>query len=664
MAEFANWNRTMVTSPETSFVILPTLSPVMDGLPPSFRRSLGRSLREHPMRQTLLILVTTVLSAGCNPHDNVQCASNLDCNLTAGGVCLMAPPSGHQWCAYPDSGCTSGYRYSNDDVGDGVGGTCVADGNGTLYTLTISVGGNGTGSIASMPTGLACADSTCTGKFQAGTQVQLTATATSGSFLGWSNGCNGTGPCVLKMDVDRGVGALFGTPGKALWLRDVGGAASSGSAKKLVIDGQGNIVVVGVFSGSIQLGTKTLTSAGKGDLFVAKLSGSTGDVIWAKQFGGTDEDAGSDVAVDPADSIYIVGQYQSPSIDFGGGALSSIGFRGGFLVKLDPNGSHVWSKNFGSNASSSDSASVTGVSVNATGVAATGSFTGSLTANGTTLTSAGNTDVLVAKFATDGTKAWIRSFGESMYDFGNDVAIDSSGNVVVVGSFQGSLMVPPNGTLEAGSVQAVLLLKLASADGSPLVSKRFGSTTMESNGLAVAIDNSDAIFIGGGFWGTGDFGGGAPLMATRVQDAFLAKYSSAGAYLWAKSFGGTGDGESIVTVSLNAGGDVAATGGFCGTLSFGGDMLSAASQCPSSGVVNHGNDMFAAHFSGTDGSHVVSFRGGGALDDDGIGIALAADGRLFVSGIFQSFAEFGGSTLTAQAASTSADGFILSLPPR
>lgn len=615
------------------------------------------------MRLTLLVLVTA-LAAGCNHHDNVQCAGNPDCNLAAGGICLMTPPSGDQWCAYPDPTCTSGYRYSNDDVGDRVGGACVADGNGTLYTLTVSVGGNGTGNVVSLPAGLTCADGTCTGKFQAGTQVQLMATATTGSFLGWSNDCNGIGSCVLKMNIDRGVGALFGTPGKALWLRDAGGSMGSGDAGRLAIDGQGNLVIAGTFSGTIQLGTTALTSLGKQDLFAAKISSETGDVIWVKQFGGNGDDSASDIAVDSTNAIYITGKYESPSIDFGGGALSSKGFRSGFLVKLGADGSHIWSRNLSSSGSAGDSVSATGVSVNSTGVATTGFYAGSMTINGATLASAGNTDIFVAKFRTDGMTDWVKSFGESMYDFGRDVALDSSGNVVVVGSFQGSLPIPPNGTLDAGSTKAALLLKLASADGSALVSKRFGSITMESEGLAVAIDKFDNIVIGGGFWGSGDFGGNAPLTAARLQDAFLAKYSPAGAYLWARPFGGTGDNESIVSISINTSGDIAITGGFCGVISFGGEMLSAASQCPSSGYANHGYDMFATHLSGTDGSHLASFRGGGALDDGGSGIALASDGRVFVSGAFQSFAEFGGTALTALAPSTGTDGFILSLPPR
>ena len=583
----------------------------------------------------------------------------------------MNSSTGHRWCAYPDPDCTSGYRYSNDDVGDGVGGACTA---GARYTLTVSVGGNGTGSIVSAPSGLACASGTCTGKFPAGTQVQLTAAPTSGSFLGWSNDCHGTDACVVTLDGDHGVGALFGIPGNALWLSGIGGTGGSlieGTLRgnSLAMDGDGNLIIAGSFRRTIQLGMTTLTSAGGTDLFVAKISGRTGDVLWAKRFGGTRNDDSSDIAVDASNAIYIAGSYDSPSLDFGGGPLSTPGVRGGFLVKLTADGANVWSRNLGSSGASSDSASALGIAVTDNGVAATGRYNGSLNVDGNKLTSAGNgtifaSDIFAVKFTTDGSLAWIKSFGDTGYDIGYDTAIDKHGNVVVVGSFQGTIN-SPDGPVDAGSSEAVLVLKLASADGSVLVAKRFGSTNTSDQSVAfsVAVDSSDNIFVAGGFYGSGDFGGSAPLAATREQDAFLAKYTSVGSYIWAKSFGGTGDDEAAVSVSVNATGDVAITGSFCGAISFGGDTLTAASQCPSAGGANPGTDMFAARFSGVSGSHLASERGGGARNDVGNSVVLAPDGRIFVSGSFQGFAEFGGTTLTALSPLPSSDGFVVALPP-
>ncbi len=66
-----------------------------------------------------------VLLAGCPGHKNVECRDNGSCDLSGGGMCIAAT-SGNNWCAYPDPQCPSGYRFSDQDVGDGLGGQCPA----------------------------------------------------------------------------------------------------------------------------------------------------------------------------------------------------------------------------------------------------------------------------------------------------------------------------------------------------------------------------------------------------------------------------------------------------------------------------------------------------------------------------------------------------------
>src|ERR1044072_7312677 len=77
---------------------------------------------------TRLGLLLLGLACACRNQENVQCALDMNCNLNAGGVCLAAS-TGNRWCAYPDSSCASGYKYSDDDVGDGVGGICTPSSN-------------------------------------------------------------------------------------------------------------------------------------------------------------------------------------------------------------------------------------------------------------------------------------------------------------------------------------------------------------------------------------------------------------------------------------------------------------------------------------------------------------------------------------------------------
>jgi hypothetical protein len=70
------------------------------------------------------VALASFLAVACPARKDVQCTGDGDCGRHSGGTCLTSP-AGHQWCAYLDPGCQSGYRYSDLDVGDGVSGACV-----------------------------------------------------------------------------------------------------------------------------------------------------------------------------------------------------------------------------------------------------------------------------------------------------------------------------------------------------------------------------------------------------------------------------------------------------------------------------------------------------------------------------------------------------------
>lgn len=69
-------------------------------------------------------LVSTGVVACSYRNNAVQCEQNAHCNLNSGGACV-ATATGSQWCAYPDPECSSGYRYSDLDTGDGLSGMCT-----------------------------------------------------------------------------------------------------------------------------------------------------------------------------------------------------------------------------------------------------------------------------------------------------------------------------------------------------------------------------------------------------------------------------------------------------------------------------------------------------------------------------------------------------------
>ena len=97
-----------------------------------------------------------------------------------------------------------------------VAGITVADGGGqppTGYTLSVSKGGTGSGTVAGGP--INCGSACAVADLASGTTITLTATPASGStFAGWSGACVGTGTtCVVSMTADRTATATFNTSG-------------------------------------------------------------------------------------------------------------------------------------------------------------------------------------------------------------------------------------------------------------------------------------------------------------------------------------------------------------------------------------------------------------------------------------------------------------------
>jgi len=78
-----------------------------------------------------------------------------------------------------------------------------------VHTLTVTKAGSGFGHVTSSPSGIDCGPA-CTTVVAQGTSVTLSAAATPGSrFVGWSNGCAGSGVCAVTMDADRWPVATF-----------------------------------------------------------------------------------------------------------------------------------------------------------------------------------------------------------------------------------------------------------------------------------------------------------------------------------------------------------------------------------------------------------------------------------------------------------------------
>lgn len=589
------------------------------------------------MRLTNLALVVIAATSGCEKSHYFQCKDSSSCDLSAGGMCVSGDTG--NWCAYPDEDCDSGYRYSSGDVGDeNLRGVCLP---GTRHTLTVKLGGSGMGTVSSTPNQLTCASGVCTGKFPEGAVVALTATASTGAFLGWSGACMGKAPCSIVMDQDRSADALFGIPGQAMWALQLTGPGIEETGKGVAIDKDGNVIVVGSFTQTIApkaaTPATTLTANGtSSDAFVFKVDGTNGSVIWARQFGGMSADGAAAVAVDSSNNIYIAGSVTGP-LDLGAGNVNTTG-GDAVILKLGPDGSRIWARVL----SGSMSEGANTIAVDADSVVVTGTFGGSMTVDGATSNSAGGPDIFVMSVSpSNGSTQWFKTFGGTSLDIPRAVTIDTTGSVIVTGTFRGTINFGGSTLTAPSTADATFVTKLAGANGAHQISLRAGGDRFTASG-AIGSDTSNNVFVAGAFSGTADFGCASSVTSSPPTggNLYLAKYSQAGSCIWVKPFGSSSTmNVGAFGLSLDGAANPAVTGTFCGSLNLGGSDLASAGSCPDV-------DVFAARFDSM-GGHLNSVRAGGTGGEFAAGVVHAADGRFFVTGQFTGFAEFGGTAFTA-----------------
>jgi hypothetical protein len=320
----------------------------------------------------------------------------------------------------------------------------------------------------------------------------------------------------------------------------------------------------------------------------------------------------------------------SGTADFGGGTLTSAGLSDVFLAKLDANGAHQWSKRFGDASVQSGQA----VAVDAAGnVVIAGYFQGSVTFGTTALTTSGGADIFVAKFDMNGAHVWSKKFGSATDDqLGLAVAVDPTGNVLLTGALTGSMAFGGPTLASAGGAD-VFVAKLDGATGNHVWSKRFGDAGVAQTGRAIAADPMGNVIVAGDIDGTVDFGGG-PLAPAGGADAFVVKLDASGTHVWSKRFGDP-DFQIARGVAADAAGNVVVAGELAGSVDFGGGARTSKGN----------TDAFVALFDPA-GAHLASVTFGGA-DYDSAQAVSAAGGSVVITGYFSGSADIGGTPLTS-----------------
>ena len=365
--------------------------------------------------------------------------------------------------------------------------------------------------------------------------------------------------------------AKYATSGAHTWSKRFGGATND-RLTGLGLDSSGNVIAVGHFTSTTDFGGGALAPVGGVDIFVAKFD-STGTYLWAKRFGSTGDEYAYSVAVDSTGNVFLTGLFQG-TFNFGGTNLvSTSGGIDTYVAKLSGvDGSHIWSENFPINSSNDIG---NGIAVDPSGNPIfTGSFLGAINFGGGVLSSAGSEDVFLVKLAgSNGAHTWSKSFGSTGIDIAYGVTVDASSNVVAVGSFSGSVNFGGGALVSAGAAEAFVMKY--TGPGVFVWAARCGGIADDTS-KAVAVDTSGNVVVTGSFQGTAQFGTGTLTAAgvAGASDIFAAKYSPAGLLLWAKAFGGPNSDQGAA-IGIDATGSPIVSGYFFGTGTFNGQSLTS-----------------------------------------------------------------------------------------
>ena len=125
------------------------------------------------------------------------------------------------------------------------------------------------------------------------------------------------------------------------WVQYAGGKGFD-QAVEMALDGDDNLLVTGNFKDTAYFGMDKLSAKGSFDIFLAKYDKS-GQLQWAKSFGGESVEQVHAMELDSEGNIYLCGKYRGTS-QFGHKQLTTEAFSENFIAKLGKDGSLQWVK--------------------------------------------------------------------------------------------------------------------------------------------------------------------------------------------------------------------------------------------------------------------------------------------------------------------------------
>ncbi len=258
--------------------------------------------------------------------------------------------------------------------------------------------------------------------------------------------------------------------------------------QSIAVDGSGNVYVAGMSNVTWGSPVRAFSTNGSFyDAFLAKLD-SSGNLVWNTFLGGTGgDDYAYGVAVDGSGNAYVSGMsvatWGSPVRAFGGGSTDA------FVAKVSSSGTLTWNTFLGGTSSEYGN----GVAVDGSGnVYVAGSSYTAATWGSPVRANSGGDEAFAAKLNSSGALTWNTFLGSSGNDYGQGIAVDSSGNVYVAGYGNATWGTPVRAYSSGNDGFAV---KLSSSGALTWNTFLGGSGWDQANG--VAVDGSGNVYVAG-----------------------------------------------------------------------------------------------------------------------------------------------------------------------
>jgi len=359
--------------------------------------------------------------------------------------------------------------------------------------------------------------------------------------------------------------AKFNSSGLLQWATYFGGSGID-QANGLACDSAGNVYITGFTNSNSGIASSGSYQPNKGsagtdhDAFLAKFS-TSGALLWATYFGGSNDDEGDAVACDASGNVFITGITESSSgiATLGSYQTTFGGVQDVFVAKFNASGQIQWATYYGGTKSEQANSIATDPSgdVFITGFTYSDSMIATAGAYQTTIDTFSAKAAFLSKFTSAGYLKWGTYFGGNSPDEGYAVVCDTSGNVYMggetsdtglstIGSFQPSIAGGQDGYLAKFS-----------DSGTIVWSTYYGGTSFDEI-TALAIDDSGNIYAGGATESASGIASGGSYQTSLWAggDGFVTKFNSSGSRLWGTYYGGNTALDYMQGLSCDHNGDV------------------------------------------------------------------------------------------------------------